>query len=116
MDRFRLGLLERNPFGRGGKAIIVDVRTFGVSFDNTWTGWSGFYEDLPIGTERNTLIRDQHAGTPYHWRVRWRYDPATTPFLPAGPWVTMPWNGWNEMDLRTRGSTAYLPVIMRDHQ
>ncbi len=116
IDQFQLGLLRRNPFGRGGQALTIDVKMFGTSFDNTYTGWAGYYQNLPIGTEDSIAVRNRPAGTPYHWRVRWRYDPATTPFLPAGPWVTMPWNGWNEMDLRTSGSTVYLPVVVRNHQ
>jgi len=29
--------------------------------------------------------------------------------------VTIPWNGWNETDLRTVGSRISLPVVMRDY-
>jgi len=52
----------------------------------------------------------------YHWRLRTLYKPATTPFMPASRWVTIPWNGWNETDLRTMGSRVNLPVIMRNHE
>ncbi len=45
-----------------------------------------------------------HLGMAYHWRLRTLYNPATTPFMPASRWVTIPWNGWNETDLRTMGS------------
>jgi hypothetical protein len=55
------------------------------------------------------------AGTPYHWRVRLHYDPATTPFMPTSRWLTMPWNGWNETDLRTATATrVLLPLVLRN--
>ena len=57
-----------------------------------------------------------HLGMAYHWRLRTLYKPATTPFMPASRWVTIPWNGWNETDLRTMGSRVNLPVIMRNHE
>ena len=40
----------------------------------------------------------------------------TTPFLPASRWVTVPWNGWNEMDLRTAGSRVALPLVLRNYE
>jgi hypothetical protein len=54
-------------------------------------------------------------GTPYHWRLRTLYNPATTPFMPASRWVTVPWNGWNEEDLRTTGARIFLPLVLRNH-
>ncbi len=41
------------------------------------------------------------GNTVYHWRVRLHYSSATTPFQQYSRWVTMPWNGWQEADLRT---------------
>jgi len=35
---------------------------------------------------RHLLSYDTH----YHWRIRLRYDPVTTPWLPASRWVTVP--------------------------
>jgi hypothetical protein len=43
-------------------------------------------------------------GTRYHWRVRTKYNPVTNPFNPPhSRWFHVPWNGWNEADLRTAG-------------
>ncbi len=53
-------------------------------------------------------------GTPYHWRVRLRYLPASAPTQPAGRWITMPTGGWNEARLRTAGLLRlYLPISLR---
>jgi hypothetical protein len=54
-------------------------------------------------------------GTVYHWRARLRYQPATVPFQPFSRWVTIPWNGWNEGDLRTDGTkptAVFLPLVV----
>ena len=33
---------------------------------------------------------------------------------PAGRWIHIPWNGWNEADLRTAAIYhIYLPLVMR---
>lgn len=53
------------------------------------------------GAELDELVTGLKANTLYHWRVRLRYQPATTPFQPYSRWLTNPWNGWNEARLRT---------------
>jgi hypothetical protein len=35
--------------------------------------------------------------------------------MPASRWLTMPWNGWNEQDLRTGGAIIFLPLILRNY-
>ena len=35
--------------------------------------------------------------------------------MPASRWVTVPWNGWNEQDLRTGGGLALLPIVLNDY-
>jgi hypothetical protein len=118
MDLFRVAVLYGNPFGRGRHCLELEVQPFGTSFDGTNTrGCSGgVWSVSDIGAQSLLAPERLPADTPYHWRVRWRYDPATTPFLPAGPWVTMPWNGWNEMDLRTSGGRVLLPIVLHDYQ
>ena len=67
------------------------------------------------GTEHYTPFSHLTAGTIYHWRMRVRYSPVTNPFMPASRWLTMPWNGWNETDLRTAGTHVFLPLVMRNY-
>jgi hypothetical protein len=56
--------------------------------------------------EINQLVSALSPNTPYHWRVRTKYDLAKTPFQKNGPWMHVPVNGWNEADLRTADATA----------
>ena len=74
-----------------------------------------FWDDLLPGTGMTLSSGALSYGLPYHWRMRIRYHPGTTPFLPASRWVTVPWNGWNEQDLRTGGGMVYLPLVTRNH-
>src|SRR6185436_13982366 len=36
----------------------------------------------------------------YHWRVRLLYNAARTPLAQKSRWFTVPWDGWQETDLR----------------
>ena len=114
MDRFDVRMAARTPFGRGGFRLEAEVKPLGVRLTGSQTVLLGFYHHPPSGTDLILRLTDLAADTPYHWRVRWRYNPATTPFMPASRWVTMPWNGWNEQDLRTGGSRVMLPLVIRD--
>ncbi len=53
-------------------------------------------------------------GTPYHWRVRLIYS-GNPLGLAVSRWLTIPWNGWQELDFRTPREQLdlYLPVVMR---
>jgi hypothetical protein len=53
------------------------------------------------GVEINELVSSLSESTMYHWRVRLLYHPVTTPFQQYSRWLTTPWNGWQEEDLRT---------------
>jgi hypothetical protein len=49
--------------------------------------------------------------------MRWHYDPVTTPWMPAGRWFTMPWNGWNEADFRSpEAYRVFLPLVQQNLQ
>ena len=53
-------------------------------------------------------------GKVYHWRARLQHSPVTNPFdPPRSRWFHMPWNGWNEADLRSPYATTYLPLIRK---
>jgi len=59
----------------------------------------------------NLEVETKPPGVGFNWRLRFLYNPATTPFMPPSRWVTVPWNGWNEQDLRTAGSRLFLPTV-----
>jgi hypothetical protein len=115
-DFFRVRLRMRSPFGRAGMRLEAEAKPLGVPFDGSDTVFYVIYTNASPGHDWWVSPHDLVAGAPYRWRTRWIYDPATTPLLPAGPWLAMPWNGQNEMDLRTGGSRIALPIVLRDHQ
>ena len=114
MDAFCIRLSTHSPFGPGRAKMEIEVKPLGVPFDgnNTVVG-STWWAD-PQGYSRYLCATDLPAGTRYHWRARWRYKATTSPFMPVSRWVTMPWNGWNEQDLRTAGYRALLPILLHD--
>jgi len=70
------------------------------------------------GVDISELVSGLSVGTAYHWRVRLRYHPTTTPFQQHSRWLTMPWNGRNEADLRTGPQAdeyfVYLPAVLKE--
>ena len=103
---FRLAALGRTPFGRGFVKLEWEVKPLGTLFDGTGTEQSAsWYDTGTAGAELSELVSGLSVNTMYHWRVRLLYDPATTPFQQHSRWFTMPWNGWEEADLRTNPFT-----------
>jgi len=112
-DGFRLALLGSTPFGRSQVKLEWEVKPLGTLFNGQGLGSSQSWADTGAGVSLNQLLTGLTPGTPYHWRVRLRYHPASTPFQQYSRWVTMPWNGWNETDLRTASILAWLPLVLR---
>ena len=112
---FTLMATMRTPFGRGAVMPEFEVKSLGTSFDGNNTFAPGVYYNVDPGTTRMTTIWDLFPGASYHWRLRICYHPATTPWMPCSRWLTVPWNGWNEKDLRTRGSGILLPLVLKDY-
>jgi hypothetical protein len=99
---FGLALLGRTPFGRGKIKLEVEVKPLGTPFNGLGTVQTLSWQDTGVaGVELFRLVSGLSPATPYHWRVRVLYHPAQLPFQQRSRWLTMPWNGWNEKDLRT---------------
>jgi hypothetical protein len=114
-DSFLVFVLPESPFGRGGMALEVEAKPLGVPFDGSGTvRWMAYWVHAP-GQAGSVLVDNLIPDMPYHWRVRWRYDPATTPWLPASRWMTNPWNGWQETDFRTGGGRIMLPLALGNY-
>jgi hypothetical protein len=102
-DSFRLALLGRSHFGRGKVKLQWEVKPLGTPFDGTGTGQSAVWTNTgTAGVQLNELVSGLSPNTTYHWRARLLYNPATTPLQQYGRWMTMPWNGWQETDLRIK--------------
>jgi hypothetical protein len=97
---FRLTSQGRSPFGRGRVKLEWEVKPLGAALDGTAIGRSsGWFDTGANGVLLDELVPSQPPGG-LHWRMRVLYDPVTTPFAQASRWLTVPWNGWNEIDLR----------------
>jgi len=114
-DAFRLALLGRTPFGRGNVKLEWEVKPRGVLFDGAGLHQSAAWLDTgAAGAQLSELVSGLAANTLYHWRLRLRYHPATTPFQQYSRWLAMPWHGWNENDLRTASQrSVYLPLVVK---
>jgi hypothetical protein len=108
-----LHYVQWTPFGRGRLSQDFEMRPFGVPFNGARTDWLGYYKDAVPGTETYVPFSHLAPQTLYHWRIRMRYHPVTTPFMPASRWFSAPWNGMNEADFRSGGARLLLPLILR---
>lgn len=113
---FRIYLNDNSPFGFGQIKYEVEVKPIRANFDgqNTTIEPATAWYDILLGSRVSTSINSVSQCAPFHWRMRIKYKPATTPFMPASRWMTIPWNGWNEMDARPSGVCVNLPVILRE--
>jgi hypothetical protein len=115
-DRISITTRLNRPFGRGGTMLEVEVKPLGVLFDGGETyRMQSYINPASLNPSYVWTCSGLEAGTSYHWRVRWRYDPVTSPWMPASRWVTIPWNGWNEADFRTASYQVFVPLILRDY-
>jgi hypothetical protein len=106
---FRLTLLGRTPFGRGRVKFEREVKPFGTDFDGTGTEISPTWVDTGAeGAPFDEPVGGLTSGTLYHWRARLHYHPFDSSWIfPLhSSWFTVPWNGWEEADLRTAAVAA----------
>ncbi len=87
-----------------------EVKPWNQRFDGQGTRTSAEWRDTgTAGVLLDELVGSLSAGaaealspdTAYHWRLRLRYHPATTPWQSYSRWITQPWAGWQEWQLRT---------------
>jgi hypothetical protein len=104
---FDLRAWGRIPYGRGSVKLEWEVKPWNVPFDGTSLQRSANWVDILVdGAQLSAGMGTLSEYTAYHWRVRLVYNPATTPFQSYSRWITIPNNGWNEADVRTRDVTA----------
>jgi hypothetical protein len=94
----------RSPFGRSDLAIEYEIKPLGQVLDGTglqtvplWTDSGASAGTVPLAAAIGSL----DPGTPYHWRLRVKYRPATTPLQSHGPWLTLASSGGQETAFRT---------------
>ena len=102
LDSVRLTAIGRTPFGRAPVRLEWELEPLGALFDGAGTGSSASPTDSGLGgAALDEVVAGLAPGESYHWRVRTLYDPAATPFQPAGRWFTIPHGGWNETRFTT---------------
>jgi hypothetical protein len=99
-DAVRLSAIARTPFGRGFVRLEWEAKPLGTAFDGTNLGQSPPADTGLSGVEIGQTATGLTEGPVYHWRARIVYDPATVPWQSRGRWFTVPWNGWQEGDVR----------------
>lgn len=100
----QLRLTGRTPLGRDQVKLEWQVAPLGVPFTATTviTGVSAFWTDvLTTGVELIQNVEGLSPETPYHWRVRFVYEPGNRLGQSASRWIHIPWNSWTEQDFRT---------------
>jgi hypothetical protein len=100
--QFRIRAIMPSIYGRTRLQMEHEVKPLGALFDGLSTVAGGYVDVGADGeVEMNQLVSALSPDTPYHWRVRAKYDLVKSPFQRNGPWMHIPLNGWNEADLRT---------------
>ncbi|MBN1900665.1 FG-GAP repeat protein [Candidatus Sumerlaeota bacterium] len=91
-----------SPFGRGKVAQEIEIKRFGKILDGGDTIVSKPWYDLETGGVSYTQqFINQPEYVLFHWRARVVYDPVSIPWQSHGPWISIPYNGWQEADFRT---------------
>ena len=100
---FQVSLIGRMPLGRDEVRLQWQAAPLGTPITGTdvLSGTGPWTDVLTKGVEITQTVAGLAPGTPYHWRVRLLYRPGNALGQAAGRWISIPWNGWNETDLRT---------------
>ncbi len=103
---FALGARGRTPMGRGQVRMEYEIELYGTPFDGAGTVLGNWADTgTPLSTGGSFVLLTETAsglisGERYHWRLRFLTG---DPFCPRSPWLTLPDNGLQEMDLRLAG-------------
>jgi hypothetical protein len=98
----QLNLRGRTPAGRGKVKLQWEIKELGQLFDGTSISESKSWYNTGVN---GTAISEDAIGlseaTPYHWRMRLKYDPLTYNGSVYSRWLSIGPNGWNEKDFIT---------------
>ena len=74
-----------------------EIKELGTHLDGTNTS---SVSDWYPAYGKFTLTKSFRENEICAWRIRVLYDPVTCPYQSHGPWYSIPWNGWQETDVR----------------
>jgi hypothetical protein len=101
---FGLKVLGRTAVGRGKVRLQFEVKPLGIPFDGTGLVTGPVVDTgVPVQNLGSAVLLTEVASgltpdTPYRWRLR---TLANSPFIPATPWFSLPYNNVTETDVRT---------------
>lgn len=105
-DAFNLAVSKRTAFGRGRVRLEWEVHPLANRLTGVPNGEQSDWSEASLGSRLLGHVQGLTGGAAYHWQLRLRYDPVTTPFQSHSRWLTGSWNGRQEADLRT------LPAVL----
>ncbi|MEW5868218.1 MAG: FG-GAP-like repeat-containing protein [Chloroflexota bacterium] len=101
-----------NPAGRGRSMLQLEIKELQNVFNGTGLTVTPWIDTQLGGGAIYLTYPSLSVAKPYHWRVRFKYSPVTSPFAPPhSRWYHLPWDGWNEVDLRAAYAQIYLPFL-----
>jgi FG-GAP-like repeat/FG-GAP repeat/FlgD Ig-like domain len=105
---FTLKVLGRTPAGRGDVRLEYEVKPHDVAFDGNGLVLGQVADTgVPGGggsaIELSEIAGGLDDGALYHWRLRVVTD---SPFFPHTRWLSLPYNGATEADVRTSQTTG----------
>ena len=100
---FLIGLVSRMPLGRQEVCLQWQAAPLGtlITATDVISGVSEWTDALTGGVEITQTVAGLTMATGYRWRARFLYRPGNALGQVSGPWVHIPWGGWNETTLRT---------------
>jgi hypothetical protein len=89
--------------GRGKVRLVWEVKVLGTAFNGTGLGQSSLVDTGSPGSSGSAAsfsesVSGLTSGTAYKWRIR---TISGNVFFPRTPWISLPYNGRSETDLRT---------------
>ncbi|MBN1901925.1 FG-GAP repeat protein, partial [Candidatus Sumerlaeota bacterium] len=100
-SNFQISVWGNTPFGRGKARLEWEVKPLGTLFDGNNTYKTAVWVDTnTLFSEISVTAAAPDNQIPCHWRARLLYNPACVPFQQRSRWLAIPWNGWQEGDLR----------------
>ena len=112
---FMMQAFAYSPTGRGDFKLQYEVDLLPNLFDGLGAVTAVAWADTNLGGVATVgTYSNLDYGKLHHWRIRLKYNPVTNPFNPPySRWYHMPWNGWNEADLRGMFYNVYIPLTRK---
>jgi hypothetical protein len=98
----KLNMIGLTPAGRGKVKMQWEVKELGQLFNGLSLSESASWYDTDVsGIEISEDVIGLSYTTPYHWRIRLKYDPVIYVDAVHSRWLSIGPNGWNEADFIT---------------